>query len=209
MNKLVSRAAPALVAVTFALGGTALAATTSQTANGTAASTTATSPQSSTTANSPQASTTATGTEAQNMGQQTQGMNIKQITQERLNNLREQLHITSSEQPEWKKFEQTSMQNADSLDQLYQQRAQKVPTENAVQNLESFAKIQKQQADDLQQLVPDFKSLYSKLTPQQKEIADQTFREHAEQAQARFSQHMQPKLSSGPMQSSAPTQSKG
>ena len=130
------------------------------------------------------------------MGQQTQGMNIKQITQERLTNLREQLHITSSEQPEWKKFEQTSMQNADSLDQLYQQRAQKVPTENAVQNLESFAKIQKQQADDLQRLVPDFKSLYSKLTPQQKQIADQTFREHAERAQARVSEHMQSRLSS-------------
>jgi LTXXQ motif family protein len=164
MNRLVSRAAPVLVAATFALGGPAMAAVVSQTATTPAAPSTA---------------------------QQTQGWSIQQITQERLTHLRDQLHITAAEQPAWNQFEQTSMQNAVNLDQAYRQRAEQVPTANAVQNMQSFAQIQMEQAQDMQRLVPAFQSLYSKLTPQQQQMADQTFRTDAERAQARASQRLQ------------------
>lgn len=160
MTRLVSRAAPVLVAATFALGGPALAAT-------------------SPTAAAPGAT------------QQTQGWSIQQITQERLNRLRDQLHITAAEQPAWDQFAQTSMQNAASLDQAYRQRAEQVPSATAVQNMQSFAQIQMQQAQDMQRLVPAFQGLYSALTPQQQQIADQTFRANAERAQSRASQRMQ------------------
>jgi len=163
MNRLVSRAAPVVVAAAVALGGPAVAAVVSQTATTPAASTT----------------------------QQTQRWSIQQITQERLNRLRDQLRITAAEEPAWNQFAQTSMQNAASLDQAYHQRAEQVPTANAMQNLQSFAQIQMRQAQDMQRLVPIFQSLYSKLTPQQQQIADQTFRATAERAQARASQRMQ------------------
>jgi hypothetical protein len=204
MNRLASHAATAFLAASFALGGTAAVAATAPTTTAPAAPTTATAPATSGASNSAQAPATGNAMQAPTMAQQS----IQQITQERLNNLRQQLKITTAEQPAWNKFEKTSMQNATNLQKLYQQRAQKVSSENAVQNLQSFAKIQKDQANDMQRLVPEFKTLYSKLTPQQQKIADQTFREHAERAQARFSQRMQSNLSSGQMQSSAATQSK-
>lgn len=165
MNKLVSRAAPVLMAATFAFGGPALAATP---------------------AASPGTPTTAQGG---------QSWSIQQLTQQRLNRLSDTLHITAAEEPAWNQFAQTSLQNAASLDQLYRQRAEQVPTANAVQNMESFARIQTQQAEDMQRLVPAFESLYSKLTPQQQQLADQTFRTNAERAEAKVSQRVQSKLS--------------
>jgi LTXXQ motif family protein len=164
MNRLISRAAPVVVAATFVLGGPAMAAVVSQTAT------------------TPGAPTTA---------QQTRGWSIQQITQERLNHLRDQLRITAAEEPAWNQFAQISIQNAANLDQAYRQRTERVPTANAVQNLQSFAQIQMEQAQDMQRLVPAFQSLYSKLTQQQQQIADQTFRTTAERAQARASQRMQ------------------
>jgi len=164
MNRLISRAAPVVVAATFVLGGPAMAAVVSQTAT------------------TPGAPTTA---------QQTRGWSIQQITQERLNHLRDQLRITAAEEPAWNQFAQISIQNAANLDQAYRQRTERVPAANAVQNLQSFAQIQMEQAQDMQRLVPAFQSLYSKLTQQQQQIADQTFRTTAERAQARASQRMQ------------------
>jgi hypothetical protein len=80
------------------------------------------------------------------------------------------------------------LRNAAGLDQLYRQRAETVPSLNAVQNMESFAHIQAQQATDTQRLLPAFRSLYSELTPQQQEVADRVFRANAERGEARLSQ---------------------
>ena len=116
------------------------------------------------------------------------GMSVEQMTQQRLTELRDALHVTTSQQPAWTRFADTAMGNARTLDQLYRQRAAALPTMNAEQNMRAFAQIQSQQADNVQRALPPFESLYAELTPAQRQAADQLFRNYAYQSNARVSQ---------------------
>jgi hypothetical protein len=71
------------------------------------------------------------------------------------------------------------------MDQVYQQRAEKLGSMSAVDNMQSYAQIEQQRAQDVQKLVPAFQALYTSLSDQQKKTADQIFRNYAANTHAR------------------------
>ncbi|HSU06949.1 MAG TPA: Spy/CpxP family protein refolding chaperone [Acetobacteraceae bacterium] len=113
---------------------------------------------------------------------------IEQMTHQRLSQLYDNLRITPNQQPAWNRFAQSSLQNASALEQLYRQRRDSMQSMDAVQNLNAFARIQTQQAQDLQRLVPEFQALYTVLSPQQRQTADQMFRNYSERGRSQLSQ---------------------
>ena len=68
------------------------------------------------------------------------------------------------------------------MDQIYQQRAEKLGSMTAVDNMQSYAQIEQQRAQDVQKLVPAFQTLYASLSDQQKKTADEMFRNYAADA---------------------------
>jgi hypothetical protein len=74
------------------------------------------------------------------------------------------------------------------MDQVYQQRADRLDTMTAVDNMQSYAQIEQQRAQDVQKLVPAFQTLYTSLSDDQKKTADQMFRNFPENARARHHQ---------------------
>jgi protein CpxP len=115
--------------------------------------------------------------------QAAQPRNMQQMVAQRIADLHSQLHITSAQEPKWNKFAAVMRNNARQLDQAYQQRADKLDSMNALQNMESYARIEKTRVNDVQKLVPAFRTLYASLSPQQKKTADELFRARAQQAQ--------------------------
>lgn len=109
----------------------------------------------------------------------------QQREQQRLTQLHQHLRITSAEQGAWDQFAEASMQNATRLDTAFRARAEEVPTMNAVQNMQTYADLDMQRAQDMQQLVPAFQKLYAALSPAQQKTADELFRNVSERAQAR------------------------
>jgi hypothetical protein len=110
---------------------------------------------------------------------------MQQREQQRLTQLHQHLRITPTEQSAWDQFAEASMQNATRLDTAFRARAEQVPTMNAIQNMQTFADLDMQRAQDMQQLVPAFQKLYAALSPAQQKTADQLFRDVSERAQAR------------------------
>jgi hypothetical protein len=113
---------------------------------------------------------------------------LEQVARERLARLHDTLRITQGQQQAWNRFADTSLQNATTLDQLYRQRRDTLQTLNAVQNMQTFTQIQFQQAQDMQRLLPTFQQLYTELSPQQRQTADDMFRDYAERGPARVAQ---------------------
>ena len=157
--------APALVVATFALPGAALA----QAAPGGNPADLGGNPAVSA---APQANPNGTPGEA--------GRNREDRVEGRIAGLHARLHITQAQEPQWQQFAQVMRDNARALDQAYEQRFQRLSSMTAPENMQSYAQIAEQQAQDAQKLVPAFQALYSTLSDQQKQAADQVFRGVAE-----------------------------
>ena len=113
------------------------------------------------------------------------GETMQSLVERRITDLHGKLHITSQQSQQWDQFAQVMRDNAREMDQIYQQRAEKLGSMSAVDNMQSYAQIEQQRAQDVQKLVPAFQTLYSSLSDQQKKTADQIFRNYAANAHAR------------------------
>ena len=111
------------------------------------------------------------------------GKNAEERVEHRINELHAQLRITPAERPQWDKFAEVMRENARDMDQAFIQRSQQFQSLNALQNMQSYEMIAEAHAQHLQKLVPAFEDLYNAMPEQQKRIADQVFRENAEQRQ--------------------------
>ena len=111
------------------------------------------------------------------------GKNAEERVEHRINELHAQLRITPAERPQWDKFAEVMRENARDMDQTFIQRSQQFQSMNALQNMQSYQQIADAHAQHLQKLVPAFEDLYNAMPEQQKRIADQVFRENAEQRQ--------------------------
>jgi periplasmic protein CpxP/Spy len=111
------------------------------------------------------------------------GKNAEERVEHRINELHAQLRITPAERPQWDKFAEVMRENARDMDQAFIQRSQQFQSMNALQNMQSYQQIADAHAKHLQKLVPAFEDLYNAMPEQQKRIADQVFRENAEQRQ--------------------------
>ena len=113
------------------------------------------------------------------------GETMQSLVERRITDLHGKLHITSQQSQQWDQFAQVMRDNAREMDQVYKQRAEKLGSMSAVDNMQSYAQIEQQRAQDVQKLVPAFQTLYSSLSDQQKKTADQIFRNYAANARAR------------------------
>lgn len=109
--------------------------------------------------------------------------NMQAMVEQRIKDLHTRLHITAAEQTQWDQFTQAMRDNAKATDALYEQRAEKMGTMTAVENMQSYAAIAQQHAEDMQKLLPAFQTLYDSFSDAQKKQADTVFRTYAQQAQ--------------------------
>lgn len=177
---LATRAAPFLITILL-VAATSWAQTTDTSAGlpgGTAAS------QSAPPATSGPSGGAATGHAAMLHGRRSAvarqpGETIQSLTERRIADLHSRLHITAEQTQQWDQLAQVMRQNATELEQTNRQRAEKLGSMSAVDNVQSFAQLEQQRANDMQRVVPALQTLYAALSDQQKALADQLFRDYA------------------------------
>jgi len=96
--------------------------------------------------------------------------------EQHIKQLHSELQITPAEQPQWDQFAQVMRQNALDMRQSFDQRGSQLPTMNALQNMESYAQLAQQHAQDMQKLSAAFQSLYDSMPPDQQQTTDAVFR---------------------------------
>ena len=168
---LAQRAAPLLL-TTMLIAAPAWAQTAPQTAPGPITST----PSGADLKAAPHTSNTASARQP--------GHSIETMVDRRIADLHNRLRITPEQAQQWDQFALTMRDNARGMDELYQQRAEKMNSMSAVDNMQSYEQIEQQRAQDVQKLVPAFQTLYDALSDQQKKLADQMFRNYAANAEA-------------------------
>src|SRR5579863_8460007 len=70
------------------------------------------------------------------------GQTMQVQVEKRITDLHRQLHITSAESSQWDQFAQVMRDNAKEIDQAYKDRADKLDTMSAVDNMQSYAQIE-------------------------------------------------------------------
>ena len=105
----------------------------------------------------------------------------EQRVEQRITSLHSALKITPSQESLWKTFADQMRSNGQTMANLYQQRAEGESTRNALDDMKQYAQIAQAHADDMQKLVTAFEPLYNSFSPEQKTLADQTFRRHAKE----------------------------
>jgi protein CpxP len=90
--------------------------------------------------------------------------------------LHTELHITPAQQPQWDQFAQVMRDIPKDMNQLLEQRASSFASMTAAENMQSYAQIAQQHAQDTQKLATAFQALYGDLTDAQKKNADAVFR---------------------------------
>jgi hypothetical protein len=117
--------------------------------------------------------------------EQQPGENMEATVNRRITELHNRLHITSQQDQQWNQFADVMRDNARSIDQDFHQRADKLSSMSAVDNMQSYAQIEQLRAENAQKLVTAFQTVYGTLSDQQKQTADQLFRNVAENARQR------------------------
>ncbi|WP_322029923.1 Spy/CpxP family protein refolding chaperone [Paraburkholderia sp. J76] len=107
----------------------------------------------------------------------------QQRVEERITWLHTQLKITPEQEPQWKAFADVMRDNGQTMADLYKQRVEGESTRNALDDMKQYAQISQAHAEDMQKLVAAFEPLYTSLSPEQKKLADQTFRHGSEHGQ--------------------------
>ncbi len=87
-----------------------------------------------------------------------------------------QLRITPAQQSEWDQFAQVMRENAASMNDTMEKRRAGFASLNAADNMESYAQIAEQHAQNMQKLATTFKVLYGSMSEDQKKNADAVFR---------------------------------
>ncbi len=97
----------------------------------------------------------------------------------RIKELHAKLHISMAQQPQWEVFAQVMRDNVREMDLTFQQRVQAMPNMKAPENMQSYARVTMNHAQDMQKLVPAFQAVYDVMSDSQKKVADQVFRDDA------------------------------
>ncbi|MCG5073675.1 Spy/CpxP family protein refolding chaperone [Paraburkholderia tagetis] len=100
----------------------------------------------------------------------------QQRVEERITYLHSALKITADQEPQWKTFAEVMRNNGETMSGLYKQRVEGEAQRNALDDMKQYAQIAQTHADDMQKLVTAFEPLYNSFSPEQKKVADATFR---------------------------------
>jgi Mlc titration factor MtfA (ptsG expression regulator) len=101
--------------------------------------------------------------------------------------LHAQLAITAAEEPQWDQYATVMRQNAADMNQAYEDRAAKLDTMNASENMQSYAHVTQVHAANMEKLANAFAPLYASFSPEQKSAADRMFQNKAEMHEHRKS----------------------
>ncbi len=105
---------------------------------------------------------------------------VENHVERRIAALRTRLKITLAETPVFDEFAGVMRDNASHMDTLLQQRHATLASGTAVDDMRSYQGMAQAHVDDLNRLVPAFEKLYDTLSPEQKKLADQSFRDFQE-----------------------------
>ena len=111
--------------------------------------------------------------------------------EQRITYLHQQLKITPAQETQWNAFADAMRADAETMGKLYEQRMKGVESETALDNMHEYAQLTQAHADGAKKLAAAFEPLYSSLSPQQKQLADSTFREQMHRHGGRQTQKMQ------------------
>ena len=101
-----------------------------------------------------------------------------------INELHNELKITTAEEPQWSSVAKTMRENAEDIDRVIDKREAAIRTATAVENLNSYADVVQAHAAAVKRLADTFSALYSEMSDSQKKMADEIFshRRHASSA---------------------------
>jgi periplasmic protein CpxP/Spy len=105
--------------------------------------------------------------------------------EKRIETLRTELKITPDQTKAFDEFAQVMRDNAVKMDALITGEKKTLATMTAVDHMQAYEAITQARADDMQREVPAFSRLYDALTPTQKKLADDSFRQAASGARRR------------------------
>jgi periplasmic protein CpxP/Spy len=121
----------------------------------------------------------ATPAPSQNPSKETPGSRSHEDQVEtRIKDLHQKLKITTAQESQWNTFAQVMRENAQAVDAVLKERAEKLHAMNAVEDLRSYEKLADAHADGLKKLVPAFEALYNSMSEDQKKTADTVFARH-------------------------------
>jgi hypothetical protein len=123
-------------------------------------------------------------------GQSAQSAKLMKGVEKHISDLHRELHITSAEEPQWTQFADVMRANARAMSDSLDQRAQQIGSMNAVDDMTSYAQLAEQRSQDLVKLAAAFQTLYGTFSDQQKQQADQLFKQKTEaHAEKRAEKH--------------------
>ena len=99
----------------------------------------------------------------------------------RINDLHARLKITPAEQKPFDDFAQVMRDNERRMADLMQSREATIKTGSAVDQMHTYSDMAQAHAEDVQHLTAAFSTLYDALSPDQKKLADESFRQFASQ----------------------------
>ncbi|VXC05280.1 conserved exported hypothetical protein [Burkholderia sp. 8Y] len=100
--------------------------------------------------------------------------------EERIAQLHSSLKITSAQEAQWTPFADAMRENARTMSDLYRQRIAQRDTMSALDDMKQYQQITQANADGTKRLVDAFEPLYASMSPEQKKLADTSFRQDGE-----------------------------
>lgn len=94
----------------------------------------------------------------------------------RITELHAKLKITPAQTPQWDAFAAVMRDNARDMHTAFETRTTGRTKMNAVENMQSYAVLAEQHAQDLRRLAPAFAGVYNVMSDDQKRNADEVFR---------------------------------
>jgi periplasmic protein CpxP/Spy len=95
--------------------------------------------------------------------------------EDRIAYLHSQLKITPAQETQWSAFADVMRNNAETMGALFQQR-KAATNQSALDDMKQYTAIAQAHADGMNKLVGAFEPLYNSFSPEQKTLADETFR---------------------------------
>jgi hypothetical protein len=133
---------------------------------------------------------------APSAGRRSHTLDIAARVEQRIKQLHSELDITPAQEAQWNQFAQVMRDNATAMDQKLNERGTQLATMNAAQDMQSYADLSAQHAQDMQKLASAFETLYNSMSDEQKQTADAVFRGRAARAQHNHAAaHHQPQAS--------------
>jgi periplasmic protein CpxP/Spy len=96
--------------------------------------------------------------------------------EQQVTDLHDELAITDAESSQWDAYAQVMRDNAQRTGQALRDRHQKMESMSADDSMKSYAQIAQLNADNMQKLSSAFSALYAVLSPEQKQTADELFK---------------------------------